>query len=83
MIFYVYLITSKIKKKTISYVGYTKNIYERLRLHNSNMGAKFTKGNFWKIIYTQKYDTKKEAMSREYYIKKNSKFRNLIKKKFG
>ena len=52
-------------------------------MHNIGKGAKFTRGNFWKIIYTEKYDTKKEAISREYYIKKNRKFRNLIKKKFG
>ena len=68
MIFYVYLIASKIKKKTISYVGYTSNLKKRLRLHNSNKGAKFTKGKKWKLIYYEKYNSKIEAMKYEYSL---------------
>ena len=83
MFHYVYVLLTKRKNKYITYIGYTNNLKKRLFLHNNSKGAKFTKGNFWKIIYTEKYDTKKEAISREYYIKKNRKFRNLIKKKFG
>ena len=54
----MYLIVSKIKKKTISYVGYTNNLEKRLKLHNSNKGAKFTKGKKWKLIYYEKYNSK-------------------------
>ena len=68
--------TPKIKK---TYVGYTNNLKKRLKLHNEGKGAKFTRGRRWKIIYSEKYSTKREATSREYYIKKNRKFRNLIK----
>ena len=82
MSYFVYLITSKDKKKTISYVGYTNNLDKRIKLHNSNRGAKFTKGRKWKIIYSERLSTKKEAMKREYYIKKNRIFRNLIKKEY-
>ena len=42
--YYVYLIGTKINKKVISYVGYTKNVKERLKLHNTSKGAKFTRG---------------------------------------
>ena len=77
---FVYVIKSLQKSKPITYVGYTKNIKKRLQLHNSGKGAKFTRGRRWKIIYTEKYLTKKEALSREYYIKKDRKFRKLIKK---
>lgn len=80
MIFYVYLITSKIKKKTISYVGYTNNLDKRLRLHNSNKGSKFTKGKKWKLIYYEKYNSKIEAMKYEYSLKKNYYLRNKIKR---
>ena len=62
-----------------TYVGYTNNIEKRLKLHNKGKGAKFTRGRKWKLIYNEKFKTKKEAISREYYIKKNRKFRNLIK----
>jgi len=81
MIFYVYLIVSKDKKKTISYVGYTNNLKKRINLHNSSKGAKFTKGRKWKLIYYKKYKTKIEAMKNEYRLKKNYIFRNKIKNK--
>jgi putative endonuclease len=80
MCFYVYVIGTK-RKKLTTYVGYTKNINKRLNLHNKGKGAKFTRGRSWKLLYLEKYKTKKEAISREYYIKKNRKFRNLIKLK--
>ena len=70
MTYYVYLIVTKIKNRTTSYVGYTNNIQKRLKLHNSSKGAKFTKGRSWKIIYKRKYNTKKEAMMIEYKLKK-------------
>jgi putative endonuclease len=80
MIFYVYVLSAKKYKKLITYVGYTNDLKKRLILHNTGKGAKFTRGKKWKIIYTEKYFTKKEAMSREYYIKKDKKFRKLLKK---
>ena len=71
-----------ISKKSITYVGYTNDIKKRISLHNSGMGAKFTRGRKWKLIYKEKYTSKNKAISREYYIKKNRKLRNSIKKKF-
>tara|TARA_B100001123_G_C15048263_1_gene922486 strand:- start:148 stop:387 length:240 start_codon:yes stop_codon:yes gene_type:complete len=68
--------------KPITYVGYTKNLKNRLKLHNEGKGAKFTRGRKWKLIYKEKFKSKKMAISREHYIKKNRKFRNLIKEKF-
>tara|TARA_Y100000591_G_C21368013_1_gene467371 strand:- start:151 stop:396 length:246 start_codon:yes stop_codon:yes gene_type:complete len=65
--------------KPVTYVGYTNNLKKRVILHNSNKGAKFTKGRKWRLIYKEVFKTKKEAISREYYIKKNKKLRNEIK----
>ena len=79
MTYFVYLLGNYKDKKLITYAGYTNNLKKRLILHNSGKGAKFTKGRNWRLIYYEKYITKKEAISREYYIKKNRKFRNLIK----
>ena len=79
MSYFVYLISSVKKSKLTTYVGYTNNLKKRLSLHNNGKGAKFTRGRRWKVIYSEKYATKNEALSREYYIKKNRKFRNLIK----
>ena len=82
MSYFVYVISSDQNSKIITYVGYTNNLERRLNLHNTGKGAKFTRGRRWKIIYSEKYATKNKAKSREYYIKKNRKFRNFIKKRF-
>ena len=71
-----------ISKKSITYVGYTKNLKNRISLHNSGKGAKFTRGRKWKLIYKEKYSSKNKAILREYYIKKNRILRNQIKNKF-
>ena len=71
-----------IEKRTVTYVGYSKNLKERIRLHNIGKGAKFTRGRKWKLIYKEKFTSKKEAISREYYIKKNRSQRNKIKNKY-
>ena len=70
---------TKRKKKQVSYVGYTNNISKRIKMHNSGKGAKFTKNNFWKLIYKKKYKTKSTAMREENILKKNYKLRNKIK----
>tara|TARA_B100000780_G_C21108479_1_gene447788 strand:- start:1296 stop:1523 length:228 start_codon:yes stop_codon:yes gene_type:complete len=70
-----------ISKKSITYVGYTKNLKKRLLLHNTGKGAKFTRGRKWRVIYKEKFLSKSEAISREYYIKKNRTLRNNIKNK--
>tara|TARA_B100002052_G_C15823523_1_gene571757 strand:+ start:45 stop:293 length:249 start_codon:yes stop_codon:yes gene_type:complete len=76
---FVYLLVSKNKNRTISYVGYTSNISKRLKLHNKSKGAKFTRGRKWKLAYYKKYDSKILAMREEYKLKKNYKLRNKIK----
>ncbi|MDB3960243.1 GIY-YIG nuclease family protein [Candidatus Pelagibacter sp.] len=82
MPYFVYMLLSKYKGKFISYVGYTNNLKNRLTLHNSSRGAKFTKGKKWKIIYHKKYLNKSKAMKDEYMLKKDYKLRNKIKSKF-
>ena len=79
MSFFVYMILSKQKNKWISYVGYTNNIRNRILLHNSSKGAKFTKGKEWKLIYFKKYQNKLDAMKNEYRLKKDYKLRKKIK----
>ena len=78
MIYYVYMLKSK-GIKPVTYVGYTNNLKKRINLHNSGKGAKFTRGRKWQLIFKEKFKSKKEAISREYYIKKNRILRNKIK----
>ena len=83
MVYCVYLILSKKLNKYKSYVGYTNNIEKRLYLHNNSKGAKYTKGNKWKLIYYKNYNDKITAMKEEYKLKKNYKLRNEIKFKLN
>ena len=68
-----------LSRKPVTYVGYTNNLKRRITLHNMGKGAKFTRGRKWKLIYKEKHGSKKEAISREYYIKNNRTLRNKIK----
>ena len=75
MSFYVYMLKCVSCKNRKTYVGYTINLEKRLKSHNNSSGAKFTKGNTWKIIYKKKFNVKKDAMKYEYYLKKNQSLR--------
>jgi len=63
-----------------SYVGYTNNLKLRLLKHNTNKGAKATKGYKWKLIFKKKFLSKSKAMSYEYTLKKNRNKRIIILK---
>ena len=78
MNYFVYMLKS-LGKDPVTYVGYTNDLKKRINLHNNNKGAKFTRGRKWKLIYKEKLNSKKEAISREYYIKHNRTLRNKIK----
>ena len=82
MKYFVYLLISGSEEKSVTYVGYTSDIKNRLKLHNNSKGAKFTRGRQWKLLYKKAFNTKSSAMRNEYLLKKNIKKRSIIKKKF-
>ena len=57
--------------KLRTYVGYTNNMKLRLERHNTNKGAKSTRGYKWVVIYKKMFKEIKKAMSFEYSLKKN------------
>jgi len=64
---YIYIL--KCKDDTL-YCGYTNNIIRRLEVHNSGKGAKYTKSRLpVNLVYKEDFDSKIEAMKREYAIK--------------
>ena len=71
MIYFVYLIKTTKGYLNKSYVGYTNNILKRLVKHNSNLGAKSTKGYKWELVYKKKFYSKNKALSFEYKLKKD------------
>ena len=79
MFFYVYLIKTIKGFKNKSYVGFTNNIKSRLAKHNSNKGAKATKGYKWELVFEKSFNNKSKALSYEYKLKKDKHKRsNLI-----
>lgn len=52
------------------YTGWTNNLEKRLKDHNDGKGAKYTKARRPVVlIYHEMFETKEEAMRREYAIK--------------
>ena len=52
------------------YTGYTDDPARREKVHNSGKGARYTRSRLpVRMIYTEEFETKSEAMKREYAIK--------------
>jgi len=65
--YYVYILLCRDKSL---YTGFTKNIKQRLKDHNEGKGSKYVRSKLpVKFIYTEKYDSKSEALKRERQIK--------------
>ncbi len=53
------------------YTGWTTNLEKRVRVHNQGKGAKYTRSRLpVKLLYSEEYAEKGEALRREAAIKK-------------
>ena len=77
MLFYTYIIFSKIKNKY--YVGASENPTERLKKHNNKNNGFTNQTNDWEIVFLKKFDSKIEAYTFERKIK-SWKSRKMIEK---
>ena len=60
------------------YTGWTVDLEERLQAHNAGLGAKYTRSRRpVSLVYYETYETKTEAMKREYAIKQLSRQEKL------
>ena len=61
------------------YTGWTNNLEKRIDMHSKGTGAKYTKGRGpVKLIYYEEFEDKKDAMKREYEIKKLTRERKML-----
>lgn len=67
---YTYIV--RCKDNTL-YTGWTNDLEKRMHAHNEGKGAKYTKSRKpVTLVYYEAFQTKEEAMSREYHIKRLS-----------
>ena len=75
MKYFVYIVACKNEEL---YTGYTNDIDKRVETHNSGKGAKYTKTRLpVKLVYSEQFENKSEALKREYKIKSLSRIEKL------
>lgn len=79
MISYVYILGSQDGGARKTYVGWTTDPDRRLEQHNKGRGAKSTRGRTWCVLYLERYETRNEAMSREWWLKRDKAFRASLR----
>lgn len=68
VMYYTYIV--RCADKTL-YTGWTTDLNRRLQAHNSGKGAKYTRSRRpVTLVYAERFESKNEAMSREWHIKK-------------
>ncbi len=77
---FVYVLLSRSRPKR-TYVGWTLDLDRRLAQHNGGGGAKFTRGSKWLLIYAERHRTRNGAMRREVFLKRDRKFRGLLRER--
>lgn len=75
---YVYVLGSALGADRRTYVGWTIDIDARLQVHNAGLGARSTRGRTWVLLYAERYPTRREAMSRECFLKRDRRFRAAL-----
>ena len=78
---FVYVLGSRANSRDLTYVGWTNDITKRLARHNAGTGARTTRGRAWVLLHSEWFATKREAMSREWHLKRDRKFRKQIASK--
>ena len=59
----------------LTYVGWTNDLDRRLARHNAGVGAKSTRGRVWRLLYAERCESQRAAMSREWTLKRDRAFR--------
>lgn len=72
---FVYIIGSSRGDDNRTYVGWTTDLERRLEQHNAGTGAKSTRGRRWSLLYAERFETRGDAMSREWHLKRDRAFR--------
>ena len=75
---FVYILGSQGRGGPRTYVGWTTDLDRRLAQHNAGTGARSTRGRSWTLLYAERFATREEAMSREWHLKRDRRFRAAL-----
>ena len=75
---YVYVLGTLTKNRHLTYVGWTDDVARRLARHNAGKGARSTRGRVWVLLHCERFTSKREAMSREWHLKRDRAFRKAL-----
>jgi len=75
---FVYVLGSLHRGRVTTYVGWTNDVERRLAQHNAGTGARSTRGRVWVLLHSESFETRNEAMSREWYLKRDRAFRKQL-----
>lgn len=75
---FVYVLGSMTSRGYKAYVGWTIDLDRRLQQHNTGSGARSTRGQSWRLLYAERLETRVSAMSREWHLKRNQRFRKRL-----
>ena len=75
--FDVYILQSQLDDSF--YIGYSKDVFERLKGHNNGKTSYTKSKRPWKIVYYESYENKSDAIKRELFLKRQ-KNREFYKK---
>ncbi len=75
---FVYVLGCQTRDRYLTYVGWTTDVARRLTQHNNGSGARTTRGRAWVLLHTEKFRTRRQAMSREWFLKRDRKFRKRL-----
>jgi len=80
---YVYVLASDGRGGIRTYVGWTLDLERRLAQHNAGSGARSTRGRIWRLMHSECFETRGEAMSREWQLKRDRAFRRTLSRAFA
>jgi putative endonuclease len=75
---FVYVLGCAGKTRHLTYVGWTDDVARRLAAHNAGKGARSTRGRTWVLLYSEQCEGRRQAMSREWHLKRDRKFRRTL-----
>jgi putative endonuclease len=75
---FVYVLGCAGKTRQLTYVGWTTDVAARLKTHYAGKGARSTRGRNWVLLHMEECASRRHAMSREWHLKRDRKFRKQL-----